>query len=201
MAITVKCGGCDRTLEAPDDKAGMSAKCPNCGIIVTVPKISTPREPVINRDGIKKGLAIAALCGFIGTIGVKPSLWVPLHYACLFTAAFITGTMIKIRRSKLIGMAAAIVCVVVWSQFDSYVEHWTGEVTEYTDQKMRMSGQIYHRKATNDRVHGSGPMAGDPVKMHGHWVFYFKPEQRRIDQWYWYGDEVSQGEWELRQKK
>src|SRR5687767_12971999 len=42
MAITVKCGACGNTAQAPDTAAGAKGKCRACGAVVEVPKAGTP---------------------------------------------------------------------------------------------------------------------------------------------------------------
>src|SRR5687768_11558404 len=41
MAIEFRCPNCDRKLKTGDDKAGATAKCPQCGTAVTVPAAGT----------------------------------------------------------------------------------------------------------------------------------------------------------------
>lgn len=40
MPISVKCCDCGRPLKAPDALAGLKAKCPDCGAIVLVPRLT-----------------------------------------------------------------------------------------------------------------------------------------------------------------
>lgn len=42
MTIEFRCGECSKLLRTTDDKAGASAKCPQCGTTVTVPRPSAP---------------------------------------------------------------------------------------------------------------------------------------------------------------
>src|SRR5688572_25304500 len=42
MAITVKCGACGNTAQAPDTAAGAKGKCRACGAVVEVPKLGAP---------------------------------------------------------------------------------------------------------------------------------------------------------------
>ncbi|QDT38887.1 hypothetical protein [Stratiformator vulcanicus] len=44
MAIEFRCSGCDKLLRTPEDKAGKSANCPECGHRVTVPAVAPPPE-------------------------------------------------------------------------------------------------------------------------------------------------------------
>src|SRR5918993_4824009 len=39
MAITVKCGACGSTAQAPDTAAGAKGKCRACGAVVEIPKV------------------------------------------------------------------------------------------------------------------------------------------------------------------
>lgn len=44
MAIEFRCPNCDKKLKTGDDKAGRTAKCPQCGTSVTVPAVSAVAE-------------------------------------------------------------------------------------------------------------------------------------------------------------
>lgn len=44
MAIEFRCPNCDKKLKTGDDKAGRTAKCPQCGTSVTVPAASTAAD-------------------------------------------------------------------------------------------------------------------------------------------------------------
>lgn len=44
MAIEFNCPRCDKLLKTADDKAGLTANCPGCGAVVTVPDSPSPTE-------------------------------------------------------------------------------------------------------------------------------------------------------------
>lgn len=86
--------------------------------------------------------------------------------------------------------------------------------TVYHDLRWRWDDTIYWRKI-DGHAKGSilpnwdskGPMTATN-RPHSHWVVRFglglsdKPESFRVEQkWYWFGDEISEGEWYLRAEK
>lgn len=99
-------------------------------------------------------------------------------------------------------------------------ELWkTAGRTEYSDTRKRWGGRLSWRSMWSYQKgengvhygrHAEGAMAGEKGKPHGYWhgfgpaiskvgdsdVVNFRED--RWDKWYWYGEEISEGEWELR---
>lgn len=55
MPIEFRCPSCARTLRTPDETAGKSAKCPQCGTITEVPSSSTTGTPSGSMGGFSSG--------------------------------------------------------------------------------------------------------------------------------------------------
>lgn len=165
-------------------------------------------------------IRIVAGCGLVAwlwTLGSPPSAWVVVHYLAL--AAGVVGITLEItgRTSQLkpFGVAIAACAVLgawwLWPKFDCYNEQWVNDSgTTFTDSQTR-SGRHYHRRMQEKNetlsdgtyILGNsmeGPMAGDPPKPHGHWTITLWRPFTTSHLWYWYGDTITQGEWELRNK-
>ncbi len=78
MTIEFRCPNCEKKLKTADEKAGRSAKCPQCGTSVTVPAASTPADEEFGgfdafeeapaglpprRDGAGGGQVACPMCG------------------------------------------------------------------------------------------------------------------------------------------
>ena len=79
------------------------------------------------------------------------------------------------------------------------------EYTVYCDSRRRWSDVIYWRSMTTHHPHSptwtsKGPMTATN-KPHGHWTGFLWSDFESRDYWYWYGDEVTEGEWNLRNRK
>lgn len=87
-----------------------------------------------------------------------------------------------------------------------YYSRWERDGCEYVDQVSRDTGRPIHRRMTcgdflkPDYLAIEGPMAGE-TKPHGHWTAVSGNLSTPVThQWYWYGAEISEGEWHLRNK-
>lgn len=110
-----------------------------------------------------------------------------------------------------------LLVIFTWSRFDYQEHHWTNEEDpedqqwEYTDLQYRNADHPFFRKMyrwggkDGDYISMSmsGPMS-DSGKLHGHWEtsIWLRGDgrHRNTDEWYWYGEVVSEGEWHLRNK-
>ncbi len=172
---------------------------------------------------VERGTAIRIVAGiglvaWLMALGSQPySVLVRIHYLGL--AVFVVGVTLEIAgrvpRLKPFGTAISVFAVLgawwLWPQFDCYDERWeSGSGTTFTDSRTR-SGRHYHRRLRTDTekqrdgsyIYGEraeGPMAGDPPKPHGHWERFEFKSYSTTHMWYWYGDSITQGEWELRNK-
>lgn len=64
----------------------------------------------------------------------------------------------------------------------------------------------YAPGSRSEHYHGEGPMTATN-KPHGHWTGYSRLSYdsrlpyESFDEWYWYGEKISEGEWELRNRR
>ena len=88
------------------------------------------------------------------------------------------------------------------------VETWISEDggSSYTDTYSKWRGTFLHRSVTatdsEDNLISicSGPMSASG-KPHGEWkMSIFQPEYATRQQFYWYGDQISEGDWHLQSK-
>ncbi|MBR9800254.1 hypothetical protein GYB59_00510 [bacterium] len=110
--------------------------------------------------------------------------------------------------------AAGFVMLIFWGSRDTYTVSWARNRAAYTDKINRWTGRIAWREVVSyqtetgaitrnfqeiQSIH-SGPMSGHDSP-HGAWHYlYVHPSVDSGYQFYWYGDQVSEGEWNLRNK-
>ena len=96
--------------------------------------------------------------------------------------------------------------VFAWGYFDTYKEFWKNDRVNYIDTYHRWTGRHIYRYIsayeTGDSTKLSwtadGQLAGTG-KLHGKWDYtYWSPNFTHHVQFYWYGEEVTEGEWHLR---
>jgi len=83
---------------------------------------------------------------------------------------------------------------------------WDTERVTYRDTYTRWRKRLVYRRVSFHAPKGStlddsaeGPLAGSG-KQHGEWNFVYWHPFRAERRWYWYGDEITEGEWHLRDK-
>jgi hypothetical protein len=256
MAIRFSCASCGKRFAVSDDRAGRTAKCPQCQASLTIPELDRPpalllpgEQSVNDPFADFKAIEAAAAAGprpkasvstptvtepakppvaqpadwyrvfkfnvgmvacviFLATVNSPPSPWVLVHYACLMAILWYLSQWILGRFKCSANVARwggiAFVTMVVFYYFsrcDVYPEHWESEDgTRYTDWYQRFQGGPTHRSLSFDGVYGSGPMKGEGKRRpHGMWTVLGK-DLSLEKKFYWYGEEVSEGEWHLRNK-
>jgi len=114
-----------------------------------------------------------------------------------------------------------VAAVVTWRYFDYRIHNWSHTDSEsgwqwtYTDYIYRGRDKPFYREGhtwggegPNDDVitisfEGSFSETG---KKHGHWQSFTlmsgddMTKDHSEDEWYWYGEQISEGEWHLRNK-
>lgn len=138
------------------------------------------------------------------------------NYLCLVFSTFLVAAGLSASAGSLwkcaprrpiaicgVGVIVSIAAWQVWSRVDVYEHQWRSGTTEYIDRISRRTGDPVHRRvrinADGISTVQEGEMRGSPPKPHGHWaIVIIKPKYEVLDRWYWYGDQITQGEWELR---
>ncbi len=121
----------------------------------------------------------------------------------------------RYRATKAGGILLTLTVIVAWGYNDTYEIQWVDANTRFADTYKRWSDQFVYRKfsvydspkaAQQARfvglgeVSAKGPMAGTG-KPHGSWEYtQWKPKWQVETKFYWYGEEVSEGEWHLRNR-
>jgi hypothetical protein len=125
----------------------------------------------------------------------------------------------------LAGCLLTAAAVLRWGYYDTYQSKWRNETVQYIDTHHRWSQNLIRRKmgfyntaeAAKQDTLGykeefslAGPMAGTG-KPHGQWSWTLGLEHRsdaykshqptEKTNFYWYGDEISEGEWHLRNRR
>lgn len=176
-------------------------------------------EPGLDRDdralqGLLSGAAaVAVLTAVIEARASGNELAWFGAYGCIVGACFIGATWIERRRLRKrrtwwACAAAAAAALISLDHFTAtYIQRWTSDTgTNFADSYNR-SREIFWRRL-EEPVEGQfmpawsseGPMVPS-VKPHGHWKTTTWNPFDVQHQWYWYGDEVSEGEFVLRERK
>lgn len=146
---------------------------------------------------------VLMFCAWLGTMESPPGIFVLANYLSLFVSVFLLLALVRpqLPRHWLFQRTAcvtAFTACVVWYQFDTYARRWSDGNTQYSDRTHR-SGKMLSRVITRPGEWTiTGPMKGDPPRPHGAWV-EFGIDSRHFS-WYWYGEEITQGEWVLRNR-
>lgn len=89
---------------------------------------------------------------------------------------------------------------VFWHTSGTFSEVWrNADGVFYTDTKRRSDGGIVYREVVSKLFRAEGSMT-DTHKQHGRWEYVTYPELKREYEFYWYGDQITEGEWYLRVK-
>lgn len=149
-----------------------------------------------------------------------------LHYAALITVLCSFAALIASRlnhRLAWYALAPLIGALAwLWGHFDYKISYWTdttdtGAEWQYTDYTYCGKARPYYRKmwtsgTANDglihlSIEGGFSQTG---KLHGRWhtwAMYSADSGMAIgdrhtdkDEWYWYGEEITEGEWHLRNR-
>jgi len=143
---------------------------------------------------------------WLWTLFRPPSPQVLVHYAGLVTFCCGIGFWLSQRapaRARLIAVATiGLIGFVWWSwlRFDCYDRYWKSETgTQFVDTHMRSGDRhVYRMMLPQGGGLIRGPMSGSG-KPHGEWTDWF-PGERVQHKWYWYGEEITEGEWHIRKK-
>jgi hypothetical protein len=127
------------------------------------------------------------------------------------------------RKSWRVLVPVMLVMIFVWSRFDYRELHWKNEKDppeerwDYTDYVYRSHEYPFYRKMhrfggkddTYISISTSGPMS-ETGKLHGQWKtsIWRKIENPNSldevfdhsEQWYWYGEPITEGDWHLRNR-
>ncbi len=161
------------------------------------------------------GLAVWLCTLFSDPLEENPLDWflaVPIHYGSLAIACWGIGLLVRRRlgghkTTVTIGTLCLMVATLwLGGKYETFTHHWmAGDRTFYLDTYTRLGlPTLVYREVFNLSGGGSacGPIAGSG-KLHGEWTYYgvFHTSGNIIEhRWYWYGKEITEGEWHLRTK-
>ena len=145
-----------------------------------------------------------------GSLVGKPIIWMlvyPIAAISVFSGIEIFFHKRDFTAAKKISYAIAIsLSLFLLGKYDRYETTWKDGNTEFTDTFTRWGNNHFYRRVTFSDEQGhwtgwsSGHVAGSG-KLHGEWSFTtFKPSWTNELKWFWYGDEISEGEWHLRNR-
>jgi hypothetical protein len=159
---------------------------------------------------------IVCSLAFLLTIRTPPGPFVLVHYLSLMIAVGALASWIatkwKAKWAGAIAIVSAIVTAVLWGRSDYYIDHWdeptkaTPGTIYFTDYIYRGDDKPFYRRLhIQQKVGGTHHVEGafsDSGKQHGRWHGYTLSSGgiESHDDWYWYGERVSEGEWHLRNR-
>lgn len=226
MSFKVLCP-CGAKLNVKDELSGKQGKCPSCKRNLNLlPHNSAPRPTNPLPSGIdaattwlgKTWPTWAIVLGLLGWLVFANSMSraVPLlSYPCIaFVGAGITARCTRKytwRWTKLTGILLTVTAVYLWGRYDTYNSEWVHDNVRYTDTYKRWGGQhiyrVLHAFETPEAAaewrgipnwSARGPIT-ETGKVHGKWSYtYWKPDFHIETKFFWYGEEISEGEWHLR---
>ncbi len=80
---------------------------------------------------------------------------------------------------------------------------WQKEGISYVDSEWRYSGTVYHQYFSGKELSdlSAEGYVSESGKKHGKWTYTIVQPYFQEDQFYWYGEKVTEGEWHLRNKR
>lgn len=168
-----------------------------------------------NSYGIRIAISVASVGVVLCLLGLASGLFLyPGILAVCFGASVVASKKIGKPWPYSVAAVTTLVSLVTWGAFDTYEVTWTSDVFVYKDTTHRWTGDISYRKletfanpsAAINRdyrqldIVSEGPMSGH-VKPHGKWeLVVLRPAFESLVLFYWYGENVTEGEWHLRNK-
>jgi hypothetical protein len=178
--IKFQCPFCSRPMNAPANAAGKKGRCKDCNYEVIVPT-DNAAEPAEMRQEAP---------------ATRPALKKPLTPRWMRTPGAIALLVV------IVGVSYS---VSQWTETRLWISD--DGLRDYADTYGYWSGKmqnrsVYERNQDDEGVSLShGPMS-ETETLHGEWtISIFKPEYRSKKIYFWYGDEVSEGEWHTRSGK
>lgn len=229
MSFRIPCPHCGAKLVLADDAVGKQKRCPKCrgAVRARVSAISVndaeesdpPPEPDAAEHKTTAGLSWDEIAGRIivaaGVIAAPflwfspPSLWAwlggdVLIWLCSGLVVYRLWQRLRFRGAVPAAVVTGLAVTIAFHRTARFMEVWEAESgTRYTDWMLR-SRTIYYREmwigelGEKGSMHIEGPMSSSN-KPHGHWTgFVWGGED--VDRWYWYGEEVTEGEFRLRSR-
>lgn len=212
--LTVNCPACKEKFAVPANE---------------VPSIDTTASQARHVDDRERmtfgelrqsaGGILAGLAALTFLVTVRTHELPQLHYLSLMVAVGM-ATLFVIRRIKpdlkwqrAISFAVAIAAAMLWGRFDYSIHTWKSsepspyKEIEFTDYAKRSDYRPFWRHARfttkdGDWITQEGPMT-ETGKLHGQWTVIDisgPVEEWTRHEWYWYGEQITEGEWHLRNK-
>ncbi len=97
-------------------------------------------------------------------------------------------------RRKILVFVATAIFFLVWARFDYRIRRYENDTIEAIETVRWGTVTHEHTIWKDGSLETRGPIAGTGRK-HGKWTFYNRKSSHLFYQFYWYGDEVSEGEW------
>lgn len=219
--ISFSCS-CGQKLNVNKSSLGKMFTCPAClsPVLAAVPTSIEPGSQTFVRKRSQAELTrfntmrhIAIWCSVAVYILVfeassrakPPTMWWSLEFASIIelcvAGAWFFGTKTKWSIKYFICAGIAIgFSIGIWRhQTATYRDRWSKGDVLYSD-KYNRHEEIVYRFWSEDGTRSEGPMTSTH-KPHGYWeTVHIGDSIIELDRWYWYGDEVSEGEWNLRNK-
>lgn len=161
---------------------------------------------------IKRGMIAVSALMFLATLHRQGMAGFSHYLSLTILASFGFYKLLKYapeawRRYGTI--AAVVLSLVVWFKVDYSIHYWedaneTSDELNYTDYYARGADSPYFREYRVWYKEGgyyySAGSFSESMKQHGEWKSHSNG-LRPTSSWYWYGEEITEGEWHLRRQK
>jgi hypothetical protein len=160
------------------------------------------------RSAIPYVVAVAAFFTWVNTACLPPGRTLLVNYGAVIVFGICVTAIVQRRfgtttiRSRVIGwggMAMIVGLFIIWSRYDFYTERNTLEGGGFIDFYMRRGSHHAFYKYIDNGTILEGPCSASG-KPHGKWKQIIWVPFSHNELYYWYGEEISEGEWHLRNK-
>ena len=205
------CPFCESEIRVPVAAAGKSGTCKKCRNKVIVPSRSPMvAAPIVaekqNSLAIPLASCVASGSAIIWAVCAEANL-TPWDYLAIILSSVGLCALIWMIRSAAWAVPVSILMLVGWwaayAAMDTRTERWKNDNFEYVDVYSRWGHVHKTRRMTILDDEGklqsmsSGAMS-ESGKPHGKWHLTLFPSFDSSDSWYWYGEEITEGEWHTR---
>lgn len=144
---------------------------------------------------------------FFKTLNSQPSPQALLPYLGVFIFTYSIWRLIYIHTEKyrkffkICALTCALFSVVMFGKIDTYQRTWQpDDKTTIIDTRTRWGNLITYRifKTPTLTAHGPIKNTDGEIKLHGRWITY--QNNNSTVEYYWYHEQISEGDWHLRQK-
>ena len=201
--------------------------CPSCDCLMELPISQRPIDEEVAAENTPRQLARPAAKTAKRKLDFDKDVKKPLIFACFLVWFYSLASTFGSSGSvyfgygfQLLGLGAGcslvarsmdtrhrisvfVVAVLLFgslARYDFYRDHWETEFgAKVTDSIWRWSNEPFYRQIKDGDFWASGDLS-PTGKKNGEWQFLSTKNWKTESLWYWYDEEITEGEWHLRNK-